>query len=1087
MFRFPLFRTIRTATRTLPSRRSGPGCRPKFDTLEDRSVPAHVYTIGSPGVPDLVTAISLANADAANTTPTNPDVIKFPVGYTPVQLEGMVQNAGNLEIDGDLTLDDFATLTNLGTLHVTGNLSLGHEGSVDGDKSLLNNGLTSTASAKLTVDGSLSLGDDSNLDNFGTSSISVGGELSFGGGSTLNNGGASLDLSNADAAVSLTANSLIMGTDTLVYNQGVSSISVTTNFTMGDASSQYFGGLTDSASASLSVGGNFSIGEGAIVGTYGTSNINVTGDFTLGSDALLENGQSTTDAATITVGGNLTLGTPSDGAFLSGDVTNTGNSTIKVTNNFTVYGDQGSFVENGSTDTDAAVMSIGGQFSMGANSQFLEMGTQSFRTKDFVLGPGSSFSDSSAHSAMIVSGNFDAGASSATDVIAGLFLAEPGSTVWTNTATWDVESTGVLDIDGASIVVEGHLIVDGIVDPPNMTVQGSGSVSVDAGGQLTVGSLVVADSATVDVAPASGSAAAGTVTVTGSLAVTGTAVVDVSGTLTAGSFSQDNPGQLVQETGSSVVLDMSPPSLLTQTITFTPPPVSYSTGSTTVSLVATASSGLPVTFSFVGNASGASIVDSTLTIPAGTAGGTVIEVQADQSGSDTYDPAAANDQFITISPAVQSIAFNAPAPVSYSTGSTTLSLAATASSNLAVSYSIVGVSHGASITGNTLTIPGGTPGGTVIKIEADQAGNGNYNAAAPKDQSITISPAVQSITFSTLPPITTSSPSFTLTAMASSGLPVTYSATGNVTLTQSGNVWTVQPTGTGTITITASQTGNGNYLAATPVMQSFTISATGATVTVPSGQLYTFTDPNGNQVSIEATGGATTTLYLQTVSGTRKQLTSMAVAGATTATNLTISASGGTTINNLTIAGSAIHDINLGSVNVNGFSSSVPMHNLVAGSLQGSIQLTGGGHNVAVGSIGTASGTAAATLSGGFNNVVFGLVLSGSSFTLVGAAHDVVFGDVASGATLSLGTSAQTAALNGFVGGIISGSLLVYDTFQTGVVLSISGHVYLKSIGGSFITASWPAGNWVGADLSLAGGGDILLGTIGDKSKVIAL
>ena len=214
----------------------------------------------------------------------------------------------------------------------------------------------------------------------------------------------------------------------------------------------------------------------------------------------------------------------------------------------------------------------------------------------------------------------------------------------------------------------------------------------------------------------------------------------------------------------------------------------------------------------------------------------------------------------------------------------------------------------------------------------------------------------------------------------------------------------------------------------------------------------------------------------------------MAVTGVTATTDLIVSAPSGTTINNLTIAGSSLHDINLASVTVNGLSSSVPMHNLVVGSLQGSIQLTGGGYNAAIGSIGTTSASAAVTLSGGFHNLVFGVVLSGSNFTLVGTAHDLVFGDVVTGATVSLGTSAQTASIHDFVGGIISGSLLVYDTFLNGVVLRhLRPRVYLKSIGGTFITGSWPAKNWVGADLSLAGGGDILLGTIADKWKVIAL
>ena len=132
MFRFSLFRTIRTAGRALPSRPNRRGCRPNLETLEDRSVPAgQIITVGTGvGQVDLPTAISRSNADAANnlTTPADPDTIQYAVGFTPPQLEGAVQNTGNLKIVGNVAIDDFSSLTNTGTLHVTGNLSLGHAG-----------------------------------------------------------------------------------------------------------------------------------------------------------------------------------------------------------------------------------------------------------------------------------------------------------------------------------------------------------------------------------------------------------------------------------------------------------------------------------------------------------------------------------------------------------------------------------------------------------------------------------------------------------------------------------------------------------------------------------------------------------------------------------------------------------------------------------------------------------------------------------------------------------------------------------------------------------------------------------------------
>ncbi|MES2392768.1 MAG: HYR domain-containing protein, partial [Acidobacteriota bacterium] len=77
--------------------------------------------------------------------------------------------------------------------------------------------------------------------------------------------------------------------------------------------------------------------------------------------------------------------------------------------------------------------------------------------------------------------------------------------------------------------------------------------------------------------------------------------------------------------------------------------------------------------------------------------------------------------------------------------------------------------------------------------------------------------STQSITFAKIPnlPVGTT---MTLSARSTSGLPVSYTFTGPATM--AANKLTV--TGTGSISVTASQSGNANYLAATPVTQSFT-------------------------------------------------------------------------------------------------------------------------------------------------------------------------------------------------------------------------------------------------------------------------
>ena len=120
--------------------------------------------------------------------------------------------------------------------------------------------------------------------------------------------------------------------------------------------------------------------------------------------------------------------------------------------------------------------------------------------------------------------------------------------------------------------------------------------------------------------------------------------------------------------------------------------------------------------------------------------------------------------------------------------------------------------------GGTFTMTSGT--GT-CSVKFDQAGNANYNDAPQVVENVTAQKPSQSITFGPLADKTYGDPDFTVSATASSGLSVSFTACGNCTV--SGN--TVHLTGPGSCTITAHQAGDSNYNAATDVPQTFQINS----------------------------------------------------------------------------------------------------------------------------------------------------------------------------------------------------------------------------------------------------------------------
>ena len=160
-------------------------------------------------------------------------------------------------------------------------------------------------------------------------------------------------------------------------------------------------------------------------------------------------------------------------------------------------------------------------------------------------------------------------------------------------------------------------------------------------------------------------------------------------------------------------------------------------------------------------------------------------------------------------------------------GDPDFAISATASSNLPVRFesadnTIATVTQDASGNWMVHIVAAGQ-----VTIKAFQDGNADYDAAVEVDQVLTINKADQVIAF-TAPANTaeTGNAPLTLEASASSGLPVTFTASDPTIAAVSGN--SVLFTGTGTVTITATQPGNEDYNAATPVSYTITVYNGGA-------------------------------------------------------------------------------------------------------------------------------------------------------------------------------------------------------------------------------------------------------------------
>jgi len=289
--------------------------------------------------------------------------------------------------------------------------------------------------------------------------------------------------------------------------------------------------------------------------------------------------------------------------------------------------------------------------------------------------------------------------------------------------------------------------------------------------------------------------------------------------------------------------------LTTQTITFdgTTPTTGYVGTSADLSSHATGGgSGNAVTFT-----SATSSICST----SGTNGATVTflaagncVVTANQAGDTTHSAAAPVQRTITVSKQSQTITFNTQttanrpfAPLPPDNKFALDPVATTNATGLSVTYTSTTPAV-CSISGTTVTmITGGT-----CTITASQAGNDTYLPATPVSQSITIDKASQTVTITSVDP----SPAlvgdtYTVTASASSGLPISSFTAGSATVcTISGAVVTF--VGNGNCIVGAVQSGNTSYLSGSgtqtitvKLKQTLTVTSTAPTPPFTVGQTYT--------------------------------------------------------------------------------------------------------------------------------------------------------------------------------------------------------------------------------------------------------
>jgi hypothetical protein len=249
-----------------------------------------------------------------------------------------------------------------------------------------------------------------------------------------------------------------------------------------------------------------------------------------------------------------------------------------------------------------------------------------------------------------------------------------------------------------------------------------------------------------------------------------------------------------------------------QSITFVSPG-NQTLGAAPATLLATATSGLVVTFSS-GSPPVCAVTGTSLSL---LAAGTCT-LTASQAGNANYAAASSVAHSFDVKVALLPQSINFALPGEQTLGTPPSTLAATATSGLAVTLTSMTPAV-CTVSGVTLTL---VSAGTCATA-ASQGGNGVYAAALMVQRSVTVTAAPQAISFASPGNQTLGTPAPALTASATSGLPVSFASTTPAVCSVNGSTLTL--VAAGSCSLQASQAGNATYAAATPVTRSLTVSA----------------------------------------------------------------------------------------------------------------------------------------------------------------------------------------------------------------------------------------------------------------------
>jgi sugar lactone lactonase YvrE len=227
----------------------------------------------------------------------------------------------------------------------------------------------------------------------------------------------------------------------------------------------------------------------------------------------------------------------------------------------------------------------------------------------------------------------------------------------------------------------------------------------------------------------------------------------------------------------------------TPTLAFTVPNQTF--GAAPFTVAASSASTGAITYALVSGP--ATVSGSTVTL---TGAGTVV-LSASQAADANYTAVAAQNTSFTVAPGTPTLAFTVP---NQTFGAAPFTVAASSNSTGTFTYAVV--TGPATISGSTVTITGAGS----VTLSVTQAANGNY-AADTQNVTFAVAAEVPTLAF-TVPDQTFGAEPFSVAAISASTGTITYAVvSGPASISGS----TVTLTGTGSVTLSASQAANGNF------------------------------------------------------------------------------------------------------------------------------------------------------------------------------------------------------------------------------------------------------------------------------------